>query len=521
MNAQIDVEQDLVNPKIKNNSSNITNLFEILYTKENCKVVNKKIKHKCKILKFTTEWNFNEIFENLSKLESAYFPYLFILIIETESFGFSKPKSNPIHEKLKMLEHFVKTFTKDRSILFKLTAINENITKFYYKDDDVDELILINQDQVGENFYDFPTFFCCLMGGTFKAFDNITIHKIIKLKNSHLALKLLKLWTQGSNSNSEELTIKLIFKCASKGSKKAFLAALDAPLKAQEVIHNLDAQYFLTELFESDDASHKKSDCSNQKNESSRKSVLQCAVENSNSDVIDFLIENCTHLIQQLPLEHQVYISTSAYTTKQFKVLADLLEFCDFPFPNKYDSNSIPDERLRRITFDRNKFHSDIMAGNFSKLRKFIEKYPNLKIARNSKNISAAYKALKSKKYENFFRLKSIGFQATEFGNYEETITNSKELKRAKTIAAIITQENIKESIETVNKTVMLLCTRSFIHNKKITKEIEKDYRKKIEEWYSCIYKTEFGPMLLNAVVQSEKLKIIYDFNSESVSYYF
>lgn len=522
MDPQNNLQQDLVDQKIQYNSSGLANQFALSYTKENCKFINKKINHKCRILQFSTEWSLNEILENVCKLKSKYFPYLFIIKIEMENYGFSKPKSNPVHRKHRLLKQTVINFSKNRPILLYLTSLNEKITKHYFKNDDIEEITYINQDRVGENFIDFPTFFCCLMGGTIKAFDKINIHKILKIKNSHLALKLLKIWMQENNKNSEELTKNLIFESASKGSKTDFLAALDSPFVSQEIIHNVDAQKFMSELFDSDETSHKKLDhiesIPNHKNDSSYESVLQCAVQNSNTDVIDFLIENCTHLIQQLPFEHQVCISTNAFTTKQYKVLADLLEFSDFPFPSEFQNSLVDDERLLKIIKERTKFHDDIESDNFEQLKIFNDRNANLKIVRNTQNESALLKALTSKKYEIYFKLKSLGFQATEFSYYKDYLTDKQELQDANAVTLKMTKMNINKAKQSSNKSIMLLCTRSFIHNKRLSNDEEKKCRQKIKYWYECIYKTEFGCKLLDAVCQCDKLKIIYDFECKSVS---
>jgi hypothetical protein len=158
-----------------------------------------------------------------------------------------------------------------------------------------------------------------------------------------------------------------------------------------------------------------------------------------------------------------------------------------------------------------------IKAENVDKISKFIENNSNLRIVYNSDNISASKHAVNHKKYKTFYFLKSFGFQASEFSSLSE-ILNEVELKKANKIKAQQRKSNVIESIKNVKNSVLLLRTRSSIHNRKVKKDLEHEYHTKIRKWFEDINKIEFGVELLNVVASCEQLRIIFDFESCSVS---
>ncbi|KAL7011662.1 hypothetical protein ACKWTF_014378 [Chironomus riparius] len=124
--------------------------------------------------------------------------------------------------------------------------------------------------------------------------------------------------------------------------------------------------------------------------------------------------------------------------------------------------------------------------------------------------------AVNLKKFNIYWHLKSFGFKATEFDNLEEILTG-KELKQAILAKVQQRRKNVNESLTDDDKSVNLLCNRSSIHNKRIKKEQEAEYRKKIRNWFNDIKKIKFGTEFLNVAASCEKLRIIFDFESNTV----
>lgn len=249
---------------------------------------------------------------------------------------------------------------------------------------------------------------------------------------------------------------------------------------------------------------------------SNNQSVFLTAIKHKNKEIIDHIVTYWTLLIQQLPLEHQKKISMTAFETNQLDVLCDLLEIADFPFPNNFDANLINHARFRKIISIREEFKEAIDKENYSKIDEFIDNHLSLKVVFNPDNTSSMNQAFDSKKFKAYFYLKSFGFQATSFIDLEESLTDE-ELEKAKDQAIKQRNRNVKEALRDVNKAVMLLSTRSFIHNRRTSKEKEIGYRVKIKKWLADIYNTKFGPDLLKTAASCENLRITFDFESSMV----
>jgi hypothetical protein len=345
---------------------------------------------------------------------------------------------------------------------------------------------------------------------------NIVLEKLSTLNNSSTILKYSRLF-----EFPEEFFIKAVLKCAACGSKRDLLAVLDAPFVGSVRSLSIHAQYYLSHVInvnyrssiESDDEDSLDDD---QYEDENSPSVLSTAVENKNAEIIEYLISNCTHLIQQLPFKHQVKVSTAALTSNQLDVLCDLVDISDFPFPSNFTSSRTDNERLERIATDRSNFGSAIIAKDYEQISKFVDNNLSLKIVYNLENSSALKQALSTKKYKVFYYLKSLGFQALDIDIDKEL--NSKELKKANNCKSRQMTSNVNTAIDDHQASINLLCNRSFIHNKRISKDQQAEYRKKIRKWYEDINIVLFGSDLINVAASCKDLKIIFDFEDESVS---
>jgi hypothetical protein len=290
--------------------------------------------------------------------------------------------------------------------------------------------------------------------------------------------------------------------CAEYLKKLDLLAALGASLESEGRILNEEAEgYLYTASEEGEEVI----------------SILSKAIERSNEDVVNYLITHCTHLIQKLPFTHRIDISTDAFNKNKFDTLCDLLEYSDFPFPREFNSDFNNHERLSRIYQERIKFHEAIKNKKSKDVLDFIEKYSNLKIIYNISNKSAMCTAIDSKNFEEYYRFKSLGFEAELTENCETREFSENDKKALEDQAERQTQINADRSISDKEKAVALLSSRSLIHNRKIAKEEELKYREKIKKWFKDLYKIKICMELIDVVVQCEELKIVFDFESESV----
>jgi len=490
--------------------------------------VNKEDEDCCKVLHFSSEVSFEKVLVTIDGLDSKKYLQLFIFIIEVKSHGFTADYQQDSFEKFKKLQEKLLKFDSKRPMIVQLTSENENITKLYYKTVYENNLNEIDQNK-GSYIINFPTFLCSFLGNELENFECEVLSILPKIENSSLILRFLK-----SLELSEKFYQRIILKVSRNGTKDDLLAILSTGFGDHERIVGTDAEFYISQYLDesSDDSSEENSksdessedesvgsqdDSSSESEASSVTSVLHAAVDEKNSDVIDYLITFCTPLIQKLDLDHQTKISTTAFKSKQFEVLCDLLNIVDFPFPRNFESHvdNIDDERLRLIAIDRQQFHQAIKDEKFKELQKFLEKYSNLKAIYNISNTSALRSALNEVKHPVYFYLKSFGIPETNLEDLEENLTEE-ELEKARLCAEKQISKNINEARHDVNNSVFLLSTKSSIHNRKIDNKLELKYREKILKWFSEIYK--IAPEMIDVAASCEDLKIVFDFDCDSVS---
>jgi hypothetical protein len=302
---------------------------------------------------------------------------------------------------------------------------------------------------------------------------------------------------------TEEFKNELFLKCAAEGSTSDLLAAANGYIDDKGKICGDELKYYLRCEFNST-------------------SVLLTAIQNSNQSVIEFLIEKCTTLIQQLPFEHQVLISTTSFNTPKIKILCELLEVADFPFPGNLNSKSIiEDINLKRIIDERTNFHKDIDDENTKEIQKFKVRHPKLNYAYNIENKSALGSALDLKKFKSFYFLKSLRFCDQKVENFTWS-GDAKEKKEATKIVCRQRRTNVEMSKGNPLNSALALATRSFIYQRnERNNELESSQHAKIREWFEAIYKTNYGSKLLDAAAQCDELKIIFDFECESVRIFY
>ena len=101
--------------------------------------------------------------------------------------------------------------------------------------------------------------------------------------------------------------------------------------------------------------------------------------------------------------------------------------------------------------------------------------------------------------------------RVTEFKNLQDYL-KEKEFEKAIKISELQINEIAFDASRDESKSVLILCSKSSIHNIKGNKDHEVIYRQHIKKWLDDIYKV--APEILNVTASCEDLKIIFDFES-------
>jgi len=482
----------------------------------------KNVKQKCKILQISPELDIDQKLAIISTLKPSEYPNLFIFIIEHPNVNILNENQGSKAQQL--VEHLTK-FGADRPLIIQQSCEVETQTKFYYKAENSSQTVDIDREDY-ELYEKMQNTLSDLDGREFQSFEDKLLKRLSNIIDSSIMLRFLR-----TLNLPEAIFGSLVLQIAKNGSKADLLAILDALFENNGRILNDQSQNYIKCVFianESDETelnSEKASDedqddpmdGTSTKNENSSRSILLAAVQNSNKDIIDYLIKYWTPLIQQLPFEHQIKISTTALDKNQLDVLCDLLELSDFPFPDDFSTkaNQVNHERLQSIITNRIKFHEAIEQENYEEINDFIENNLSPKFIYSPQNITAMKKAIVSKKYKIYYYLKSFGLCASEFRNLEEVLDKT-ELKRANDQANVQKTESISDALHHASKSVLILCTKALIHNRKVKKEEVTKYREHIKKWFENINK--ITSIMLDVAASCENLVIIFDFESKFVS---
>ena len=487
--------------ELTENSIKIDEKFLITLTKNDNKSIEREAKLNCKIIKFSSEFTIDEVLTTIGALDPTEYPNLFIFIIENQNLKFTAENKE---EKPEKFQEKLNKFGSNRPLIIQQTSKDENVTKIYYKRENSTQIVVI--DQHFQNSSSRQAILISLVDGELGQLEMEFLKRLSNIQDDSLILRFMR-----TLDMQEELFETMILRAAKSRSKAELLAVLDALFEGEGRILNNRAQKYLKNVFKSTGNDKDDSPCKKSTKSKNATSVLLTAVENKNTEVIDYLITYCSHLIQQLPFEHQVRISTAAFETNQIDVLCDLLEISDFPFPQNFKEDPEVHQKLYEIAVERKDFKLAVEEENFVKIDNFIDKKPSLKFTYNPENKSAMKQAMDLKKFNVYFYLKSFGFYATEFDSLEKVLSKE-DLEIAKKSATKQRIKNVSEAQCDANNSIMLLCTRSLIHNRRISKEQDAEYRKKIRKWFEAIYK--IAPEMLDAAAASDKLKIIFDFES-------
>jgi len=509
--------------------------FIIKVTNVNTKITDKNSKQNCKILQISSELNIDLKLSIISKLEPSEYPNLFIFSIEHQNGNFLTENQGTKAQQLKKHLH---KFGASRPLIVQMICETENETKFYYKAENSSEIADIDQHypENCELYEKCRDNLSTILDQQLEQFEDELLKKLSHIQDSSIVLRFLR-----TLNIQEAFFGTIVLEIAKSGSKTDLLAIFDASFEDNGRILSDQAQNYIKNVFEDDESRSESanaiddeqvdSDLDDQPDdqddpidekslkiniEDSSQSVFLTAVQNSNKEIIDFLITYWTPLIQELPVKHQIRISTAAFDTNQLDILCDLLEISDFPFPKGFNvtTDQVIHERLQKIIRDRIKFHEVIKQENYNEIKDFIENNLSLKFIYSPQNVTAMKKAIDSKMFKVYYYLKSFGLSASEFDRLHE-ILNEEDLEKAQKYAIIQRNEIVDDAL-CAERSVMMLCMKSLIHNRKIKGNQEAGYRINIKKWIEDIHKV--APELLDVAASCKNLKIIFDFESMMVS---
>ena len=209
----------------------------ILKLTKDIESVSNEVKELCKVLHVTSEQNFNDLFGILSRLNSKNYPNLFVFVIEVKKFRFNENNS----KKSEKIEEVILNFGATRPLLLQLTLVDENVSKFYYKEDVSSQFLDVEQhDENIAEIKDFPKLLSSFLCDKIESVNQIITAWQSILKSS-LSMKFLKLF--------KNLFFKLTLEVAKSGTKADLLTILDAPVEYEGRVLSVEAQHYLSTVF--------------------------------------------------------------------------------------------------------------------------------------------------------------------------------------------------------------------------------------------------------------------------------
>jgi len=248
-----------------------------------------------------------------------------------------------------------------------------------------------------------------------------------------------------------------------------------------------------------DHQKHKRIDI-NDLRDSNNYNILLLAAMAGNANVIDVLLQigMCTEL-------EETNAQTLAWENRHSDVLLALAE-ADLPFPDGIEISQLSDTFKRFYSMIK-EFHTAIECRNAPKVRKIIAENVNLKNFFNLSNVTAASIALQSKAFDMYDILLSNDIFPLDHENKIVKQFSKQEQKQLRDI-------HTKYSKNLKDKHINILMANSYLSYRAKNEKEKLDYVRKAYEFLS---KDERLDIILQIVATSNKLKIIYDFNSESI----
>ncbi|XP_070508534.1 uncharacterized protein [Chironomus tepperi] len=486
-------------------------------------ILNKQIS---KLITFSSALSLFDTKIAISRLNRDEFPRLFTFIISVKNFGFNMNDQAEVGKSIYELKKHLLDFDTKRPMVLQLTSEDENVTRFYYKNESSTEFHYVNLNQA--YFYNFSAFLSSYLKGDFNSSENNILDMLENVDRPGLIIRFLQML-----SLNERFFLHVIFRIAYKCNVDDFIAILDTPFDGSMTISTYWTTYLsiiftdreivedtidhenIADIFELKEPGSSSPTPSDNRGQWS---ILSDVIECENTEISNFLAANYFKELQNLSFNHKLKLSTQLYDNKQYDLLCNLIKFSDFPFPEIYHKyKKIECQELKALAQERKAFFRDISKENIKEVIKYIINNKHLKYAYCVKNKTAIYKAAKAKKVTSLYLLISYGYEQTEPELVEEVATKKQKEAKAARIAQQKAQrsQNITDSLQDEDKTVNLMCNKSLIFDVKNTIVDQTEYREIIRKCFKLIFKVV--PDLINIASMCDELKILFDFGSQTV----
>lgn len=203
-------------------------------------------------------------------------------------------------------------------------------------------------------------------------------------------------------------------------------------------------------------------------------------------------------------------LTDTFWEERRFEDVLTLLK-ADARFPTRFNSYDVQLMRDFKDFIDKNKqFHDDIKDGNWEEVQSFVEKNPRIKIAYDENNQCALYSALENPVTNNFkiySFLRSKGFAGGVDGKWEERLSGLTDRQQRK-----LRQSNEKYFSVNENKHIMDLLSKTYLAFNNDQKNFNE-----VKKVFEALDKTPALSILLKLVANAGNIKIVFDFNCESI----
>lgn len=486
-------DDDFTYKDIKLNPTHpINDVFLLMLTKNSVEFANDNKRKICKLMKFGSDWKVEEIIKYFKNCDHKEFPNLLMVIIQMNNIDSINLQnrgsfSNEIKIYEKKLKKTLIKFAKNRPMIFQISSEIEDVSKFYFNCSDSQKFKKIkNIACESKIFNDFSSFLWLFLEGKFENLFDSCFEILPNVQNSSLIYRFLRMLRQ-----EEEDFKSLILGCFWNGSKNDIKAILNYPLHDRN--NEIETEF----------------------------KILGQKYSNNENEVKNFILDYCSRNIGKFIYSSQLKISTKAFDKNDFGLLCDLIDTCDFPFPENLKTKSVIHEDFNKIIKKREEFNKAINEKSENEIKQFIVLHPNLKFVYNPNNCSALHQAFDPFDKTLLHQLEDLDFQTPEYKDYCRTTSDKNNIRTARELATLKRDKNIKAASQIVTKTVLQLLCKSFIRKNNNTKETDNFYKGKISKWFENIYSILENKPHLDIAAQCSKLKIIFDFDSEEVSVIF
>lgn len=451
-------------PKINLDDVIAEHILDVMLTKYNS---NTTYFHK--IISISCGFPSSLINQKIDQLNLNQFPYLFAFFVELNDLGMHYEILEMIRKKV---EH------EKRPVIIHFMTNDDNCAKIFYRNEHENHFKDMNEQMTDS----FASFYINASSKSSDSTDNeLLIDEALK-SNDPLSVRFLKILKRTENSDQN-----LILKCASMGNEGQFLAAIDLHFNYQQEGFGFMLYNLMSDVFEG------------------KMSILKAAVVGKNKEIVEFLTNYFAISLEKLPYEHKILIVNRA----DDDILYLLLNFANFPLPLSLPKNH---DGLNRLKSKKQNFHYVIRDGDLLQVKLLQENFNYSKTAYNLENHSALRTALESKQSEVYSYLFSNGFQAGQEEDLDKLINRLSFNVKSKVTTAITSHAN-----ENANESIIILASKSTLHNRKIDSMTTKNLHECIKKLFNDLHKIEEAKILLEIAAKCPKLHIIFNFCNDHV----